>query len=236
MIYKGTGAADIITGNWILAGGSIGNGVGGDNPTIAGTLTVTAPSSISPGGAGRSFIMTTTLAGNGLLTNGYIYAGIVTYTNDNATAFTGPMMINAGTKFITGSQTNIGGNPPSFNPAQLILDAGVIQGVGSLTLSNPNSGITLNSGGGGFNIGAGNTLTIANPITGPGSLTNLGAGSMILNTTNITLHVPGTNTYSGATVINAGTLLVNGTHTAGSERHRRLYYGERHHLGRQRSD
>ena len=198
--YKGTSTAypgDVITANWIMNGGIINNSVGTDYPVIAGNMNVVANSAFSPGCLGRLLIISATLSGSALLTNGCTFTGTIIYTNDNATAFTGPMLVNTNSTLMAGSQTNIGGNPGSFNAAQLVLDSGIFQPAASMSLSNANSGVTLNPGGGAFNVGSGLTLVISNPITGPGNLTNSGAGSLVL---------AGTNTYSGSTTLSAGTL------------------------------
>jgi autotransporter-associated beta strand protein len=61
--------------------------------------------------------------------------------------------------------------------------------------------VTLNAGGGTFDTN-GNTATLAGTISGAGGLTKIGAGALTLT---------GTNTYSGATTVNADTLFVNGS-------------------------
>ena len=88
---------------------------------------------------------------------------------------------------IAGHQVNafIGGNQSSGNSYF----------TGTVTL---NRNATLTSAGGG--------VYFNNTISGTGGITKTGAGTVVL---------AGSNTYLGATSVDAGTLLVNGTHTGG---------------------
>jgi autotransporter-associated beta strand protein len=130
-------------------------------------------------------------SGNGLGT--IVYAG-------NATGFTGPLVTSLGTTLEAYSQTNLGGNPSSFNAAQFVLDGGIFTPLASMAFSNLNSGVTMNPGGGNFNIGSGIILTNNNPLAGSGPLTNSGPGTLVLNGS-------GTS-FTGNTYINAGTLAI----------------------------
>jgi autotransporter-associated beta strand protein len=119
----------------------------------------------------------------------------------NAANFTGPVVTSLGTTLQAYSQTNLGGNPATFHAAQFVLDSGIFQPLASMALTNSNSGITVNAGGGTFDVGSGLTLIIANPIAGVGALTNQGGGLLVLS---------GANTFTGPTIINAGTLALRG--------------------------
>lgn len=81
---------------------------------------------------------------------------------------------------------------------------GVNQTVGSLANSGSAGGIVTNTAGtlSTFTVGAANTDTaFSGAIQGAIALTKLGTGNQILS---------GTNTYTGATLISAGTLTING--------------------------
>jgi MYXO-CTERM domain-containing protein len=80
------------------------------------------------------------------------------------------------------------------------ISGGTLQVGNGGTTGSLGSGAVTNNGSLGFN--RGNALTVANDISGTGSLTKSGSSS---------LNLTGTNTYTGATTISAGTLYVNGT-------------------------
>ncbi|MDH0607084.1 Ig-like domain-containing protein, partial [Pseudomonas sp. GD03869] len=114
---------------------------------------------------------------------------------------------------VTGSQTividaSLAGQTVSTSAASALGE--------SLTLNlDSASGVTLSGGtlsiGSGLSLnvvnGAGDTATVATALAGAGGLTKNGAGSVSLS---------GNNTYTGATSVNSGSLLVNGALTATS--------------------
>jgi len=61
--------------------------------------------------------------------------------------------------------------------------------------------VTLNAGGGTFDTN-GKDATLSGTIGGTGGLAKIGVGTLTLS---------GTSTYSGATAVNAGTLMVSGS-------------------------
>ena len=191
--------------NCTIAGGIIDDGVANTTNYLSGTnWAITAPGGFGLGGDNTRAIVLTNLnlSGTFALSNGVAGSGSGTLIYaGNAVNFTGPIVTSFGATLQAYSQTNLGGNPASFNAAQFILDNGSFQPLASMSLTNANSGVTLNSGGGTFKVASGLTLTIGNPIAGTGNLTNQGTGTLILS---------GANIYSGVTVINAGTLVVNG--------------------------
>jgi fibronectin-binding autotransporter adhesin len=163
--------------------GNITTGAGND------TLTNDSATGIVRGnvdlGSGADTI--STLVGSGTVTKSG--TGTLTLTGNNSgfsAAFgtTTVLNLNAGTVSI-GSANNM------FNGA-LTFDGGTLQNTGALTLPDD---ITLNAGGGTFDTGA--DLTLSQAITGTGGLTKTGTGNLTLG---------GPNTYSGGTIVSAGTL------------------------------
>ena len=171
---------------------------------IAGNMVVLNAATLntsSGSGDVRTITNGMTMSGTGTLTNTSTvgsFAGTVVYTANN-TAFTGPMIVNNSQTVMFGALNNLGGNPASFNAAQLTLNSGTVLPTASISMNNANSGVTLASGGGTFNIGAGLTFNLINPVTGPGALTKAGLGTLVL---------PTANTYTNGTVVNGGILSV----------------------------
>jgi len=207
LMFAAPGGACTIN-NCIVSGGIIDAGMANTTNYLSGSWLVASPGGFGLGGdKSRAMVLTNfNLSGASTLSNGVAGngGGTIIYAG-NAANFTGPVATSFGTTLQSYSQTNLGGNPSSFNAAQFILDSGVFQPLTSMSLINANSGMTLNPGGGTFNVASGLTLTIGNPISGPGGLTNSGGGQLVLT---------GTNSYTGATAINAGTLMLNGNSLA----------------------
>ncbi|MDZ7617092.1 MAG: autotransporter-associated beta strand repeat-containing protein [Patescibacteria group bacterium] len=139
---------------------------------------------------------------------------------DGVGAPTGTTTINGGTISIN-AEANLGRDPGgyytatndfvagTFNPAALTLNGGTLRATASFAIDDSNRGVTLGTNGGALDVpNAAHTLTIANVITGPGSLTKTGTG---------TLSLTAANTYAGDTRAAAGTLnLGNAAALAGS--------------------
>ena len=139
--------------------------------------------------------------------------GAGTLTLSGANTYTGPTVVNAGTlqagiASVAGTSGAFGNNSAVTlaNTAGATLDLnGFNTQIGSLTGGGTTGGnVTLGSAT--LSVGADNTTpaAYAGVISGTGSLTKLGTG---------TLTLTGANTYTGPTNVNAGTLLVNGKST-----------------------
>src|SRR5690606_29738381 len=95
----------------------------------------------------------------------------------------------------------------SSDPANIVLAGGTLDYLGATASSN--RGITIGAGNGGIGVAnAGAVLTLTGTITssGSGGLRKEGAG---------TLRLSGTNSYAGATVVNAGTLVAGSARAFG---------------------
>ena len=120
--------------------------------------------------------------------------------NSGADNYSGGTILKAG-EFSVASNSNIGGDSSSIT-----FSGGILQITGN-TITNLTSHV-LNAAtfSGGFDVNsAANTLTVTQALSGAGSSTKLGAGTLILT---------GANTYSGETIDSAGVLQVGTGSTA----------------------
>jgi len=121
-----------------------------------------------------------------------INPGTLTLTN-SANSYTNASIIEEGTLSINGP--NLGTGPVT------IINAGILQGTQTFTLSN--SPISLDSGG----IGSSVDVTTAQELTLSGTLQNVGMSTGSLTKTGAgTLTLIGTNAYTAGTFITAGIL------------------------------
>jgi len=202
------------TGDTVISGGTQAL-VGAGSIATSNQVNLTAAAGtfdISGTTAGATI---TTLAG---IANSHVTLGAQTLTLSNASTTyagviqgTGGLTIAGGTQVLTGANTYSGGTVISGATLNVNADAALGATSGSVTLN-----------GGTFQLGASlntdaarkfvlnttaNTIytngfngTIGGQVTGTGGFTKVGTGTLALS---------GTNTYSGGTVISAGTLNVN---------------------------
>ena len=213
-----------ITVNNLTNSARVVNAQGGTT-TLLGTMFVPTNGGAMDTGSGnssatdnRTFSNGMTISGSGNLTNLTTDAnwptlwpaaqGTVIYTGNN-TAFTGRQIVMRNTVMVVGSQANLGGNPASFNPAQLTLDLGILRPTASFALNNPNSGITIGANGGKFDIASGLILTNANALAGAGTLSLTNTGTLV--------HSGTAASFTGTISVGGGTLvLAAGGSLAGS--------------------
>lgn len=131
--------------------------------------------------------------GGGLIKSG---SGVLTLSGTNT--YLGGTTISGGTLAIS-TDANLGHR----NYTAMTINGGTLRVTGT-SLNNLNTrAVNWNTFNGGLDIAdANNTFTVASPISGAGSLTKSGVGTLALS---------GVNTYSGATNVNAGKLVVSGS-------------------------
>ena len=177
------------------------NGNSNTVASLAGNGTVTnnnsAPATLTAGGNNSSTAFSGTLT-NGAGSLGLTKTGLGTMILTGGNTYSGGTNINGGILAVS-NDGNLGTGPLNFNRGTLQ----ALAGGGGITSSKA---ITLNAGGGTFLADAGTTSTLSAVIGGAGSLTKDGPG---------TLALTGTNIYEGGTVMNAGTLTVNGAQALG---------------------
>ena len=201
LVLAGAGTLGAATGALAVDGGALD--LGGTSQTT-GALTLTG-GTITNGtltGAvfgGQAGTVSAVLAGGGVLTK--TGAGTLTLSGNNT--YSGGTTVNAGILALAGAGT-LGATTGALTVNGATLDlGGTSQTVGAMTLT----GGTITNGtltGAAFGVQAG---AISAVLAGGGMLTKTGAGTLTLS---------GNNTYTGATGVNAGGLIVNGSIAASS--------------------
>ena len=125
-------------------------------------------------------------------------SSMLTVTGGGTAIFSAANAYSGGTTIIDGTTVEVTNSNPGISSSIgigfLTLDNGVLEaGANNLVFSNA---VTLTSNGGTFNSN-GNSLTWNGVISGDGRLTKVGAGTLILGST---------NTYAGGTLVDGGTL------------------------------
>jgi fibronectin-binding autotransporter adhesin len=187
---------------WTVNAGILANMAAGAQAVNLGALSGTA-GSVGNNAAGST--VTYSIGGLGTSTS---YGGsIVDSVGSGGT--TAIKKVGGGTLTLSGANTYSGGttinggalkvaadNNLGASSGALAFGGGALQNTSSFTLGSARA-VTLNAGGGTFNIDPSTTLTVTQGITGAGSLTKAGAGTLVLS---------GNSTYSGATTVSGGTL------------------------------
>lgn len=119
--------------------------------------------------------------------------------------YTGSTLVTGGTLLID-RERSLGGNPSIFTADQLTLDGGTLQINADFTVGSTlaNLGVTLGSGNATITLDNGITAGISSAICGSGNLTNTYGGGG-----GTTLTLSGANTYTGKTVLENGTLIID---------------------------
>jgi len=130
-------------------------------------------------------------------------AGTLQFTTAGFTTYSGTLSVNAGTVHLTT------GGAHAFDNATINLNGGsltttittpfvgALEGSGNLSLNKSSNGAAVT-----YSFGQNNrSTTYSGALSGSGGVIKAGTGTMTLS---------GSSTYTGATQVNAGTLLVNG--------------------------
>jgi autotransporter-associated beta strand protein len=162
-------------------------------------------------GSGNYFLgsKTLTVGGNNLSTT---VSGVIQDGGNSGGVGGSLTKIGTGTLTLTGTNTYSGGT--NLNGGTLAINSDVNLGTGALSFNGgtlealaagrgivSGKAITLNSAGGTFAADAGTVSTLSGVISGTGSWTMTGPGTLVLS---------GMNTYGGVTTVNAGSLIVDG--------------------------
>ena len=185
---------------------------------LAGNLYVTNACIVR--GAAGPVNVSANLNGNGSLT---FYASAVSLTGNNSN-FTGKVRIGNGIigNMILSSEAQLGANPPSFTPDQLILNRGWLYTTTSFTISNSNRGILIGVNDGIFDEAAGTTLTLGCPLSSGETILSAGqlttqaepagivAGQIIKQNSGTLVLTSANPNYNGGILISGGTLAIAG--------------------------
>ncbi|MCP8690154.1 DUF4347 domain-containing protein, partial [Marinobacterium sedimentorum] len=178
-----------------------------NNLNLSGsTITLGGGSTLGFTNSTGSVTMSSTLAGSGGLSKAG--AGELELTNTSNSGMSGDMTVTAGTLFIT-SDSNL-------SSGTLALDGGEVYVLvtggssGSPAIATIDNAVTLGASGGTISVGGGGGRNIADfsgIISGSGSLTK---------SANSILQLSGNNSFTGATSLQAGTLIANHNNALGS--------------------
>ena len=188
------GDANLGTGGLSFNGGALEALAGGGGISSSKSITLNAPGGMFLADAGTVSNLSGAISGAGSLTKNGLGALVLTASN----TYSGGTSFNGGILAVNGD-ANLGTGGLSFNGGALQ----ALAGGGGISSSKS---ITLNVPGGMFLADVGTVSNLSGAISGAGSLTKNGLGALVLTAA---------NTYSGGTVLNAGTLTVHGPQALG---------------------
>ena len=173
------------------------NGVTVSNSFYVAPNTSSALRTIGISGAGTNTFNNEFFLGGNLTVNAGANATDLVTVSGLVTSTGGIVKIGSGTLILSGANNYSGTTTISAGTLQVGAGAGTgALGTGNVT---NNSALVFNRTG---------VLTVTNAISGTGSLSKLGAGTVVLSGTN--------NTFNGTTTVNAGTLQLSNATGAGT--------------------
>ena len=191
----------ITSGGILYTGDSLSSGSIGGLGTLKSNSATNSDLIIHNFGAGGLTIGAVIADGNGASVLTLDGPGVTTLSASNS--YTGVTQVGGGATLSISANSGLGAVGTG---AALTLNNGTLQATSTFSLDNAGANIraiTLNAGGGTFDVTGTNTLTESGVISGIGSLTKIGTGTLLLKT--------GVNTYSGGfTNIQNGALQLGG--------------------------
>ncbi len=199
---SGTIANEALTVSTGIGDGGQGqlHNIAGTN-TFAGTVALTNSSTVAApvrmaADAGSTLNITGVISGNTL--SGIDKTGDGTIIFSGVNTYAGATTISGGILQIS-ADSGLGTAPGAATPGYLTFNGGTLA-VTANTVLNSNRGILLDTMSGTIQISSGTTTTYNGAVAGTGNLTKTGDGTLLLTST---------NSYTGDTNINAGTLIIN---------------------------
>ena len=220
-VFVNGGTLQLAAENYIttlhMAGGSV---TGGELRTWGGTMTFDASATgstisspnfnlvgsatlqVADGAAASDLLISGAISN----TNGITKTGAGTLTLSGTNTYTGGTTINGGTVELTGGAAQADSNAVTLaNTAGVVLKLNNSETIGSLAGGGTTGG-TVNLQANTLTAGDSTNTSFAGVISGTGgAITKAGSGTLTLS---------GTNTYTGATSVNAGVLAINGDQSA----------------------
>ncbi|TCR65372.1 autotransporter-associated beta strand repeat-containing protein [Bosea sp. BK604] len=183
--------------------------------TVAGTQSFDTLQFNSDGYALSGGSLSFGVAGGGTIN---ISAGVTTTIASSLVDGTGSGLtkVGAGTLVLSGSNSYTGGTTIAGGTLSVSSDANLGDAAGAVTFNGGTLATTASfdttrsvtlTGAGGVDVSTGTQLGLGGPVSGPGSLAKLGAGTLVLS---------GASNYTGATLVQAGTLRAGAAGTLAS--------------------
>ena len=161
-------------------GGATGNLGSGSTITDNGALVVDLTSTLT---------LTNVITGNGFIANNNTGTLVLGATN----TYTGGTLINTGLVQVV-TAGGLGGTPAVFNPGQITIVGGELEASTPFSISDTNSGVTVEAGT--IGVDSGVTLTISNQVVCTNSLTKALPGTLVLSGSNTLTGVLNVDTAS----------------------------------------
>jgi len=193
----------IMVGDTITATGSTGNFTGNVTSTTVGAVLSSTRLSLVLGTlyTGTNATYSFTQPDVSLNKTSLLKSGAGTWVLSGTNTYTGNTTINGGA-LVVSSDANLGTAPGSATAGHLNLNDGALATTANMTLDS-NRGIALGgTAGGQLNVASGTALTYGGIIAGSKGLEKAGTG---------TLNLSGNNSYTGATLVTAGTMVIEST-------------------------